>query len=377
MAQENHGFVDLILAAQIIRHLPVTGLDRAAAVLDNDLLIRNQLRNDRSDFQLTPTVGNDREFPLDIAHGGGQMLELLQLQMIHQFIHRIGVGADSPVHPLLTVETEDVQDILVTIVVLLDLRALVINAVNQIAQRIVDLVPEGAALDLQFFALYKDAGVQDGIGDQLPGALFIGRRLLLPSADDRLDRLRQQSNVPALDILADLHGVLDLFKVRILVREQEDRLVLRRFHHQNLIPAAVQIGGHREHPQLHRAGERADHGLVHHLVKGEVVILVIFIFLADVEISVDDVSNFLRYIRAVDHRLPDLAGDILLVIRQEGIGFTVAGNIVLAIQAVQGLLHLLPHVDLIRADFRDHECGDVVQIRFDLVIHIADQIQEL
>lgn len=161
MAQGDHGFVDLILAAQIIRHLPVTGLDRAAAVLDNDLLIRNQLRNDRCDLQLPPAVGDDGEAPLDITHGGGQMLELLQLQMVHQFTHRIGVGADGPVHPLLTVETEDVQDILVTIVVLLDLRALVINAVNQIAQRIVDLVPEGAALDLQFFALYKDAGVQD------------------------------------------------------------------------------------------------------------------------------------------------------------------------------------------------------------------------
>ena len=77
------------------------------------------------------------------------------------------------------------------------------------------------------------------------------------------------------------------------------------------------------------------------------------------------------------HRcISDLSLNILLFIGQEVISIARAADIVLAHQTIQGLLHLLPHDDLIHPDIIRHQDDDIVQICLD-VIDITHQIQQL
>ena len=208
------------------------------------------------------------------------------------------------------------------------------------------------------------------------GSLFVRRGLLLLSTDNMLDCFRQLGNVTALYILTDLCSALQIIKVRILIGEHKNCLVIHiRAHQQSLISCIIQVRGYCQDAQTNRAGQLTNRGLVDDLIIRE-VIFPVFEFLTDVQIPKDNLRDRLNNSSAIYGSIADISFNILLIVRQEGIGISVSRNIVLRNQTIQRLLNRLTHVDLVSTDIIHHKGRDVIYVGLN-IINISDQIQKL
>ena len=76
----------------------------------------------------------------------------------------------------------------------------------------------------------------------LLGGFFKGCRLLLLAADDVLDAFRKLHDIAAFDIFADFCCALEIVEIGILIRKDEDRLVIHlRAQKQGVFSGGVEI----------------------------------------------------------------------------------------------------------------------------------------
>ena len=113
---------------------------------------------------------------------------------------------------------------------------------------------------------------QNSSRDVFSGSFLIGSCLLLFSANDVLNCLRQLRDVTALDIFADLSCAFQIIKIGIPVRQTQNRFVVQlRTHQQHLIARIIQICCYCENAQTHRAGQLTNGCFIDDLVVGEII----------------------------------------------------------------------------------------------------------
>ena len=106
------------------------------------------------------------------------------------------------------------------------------------------------------------------------------------------------------------------------------------------------------------------------------VILAVFIFLCRIDFAVDRLRNTLDDLCAVNRRILDVDGNILFLIRQEGVGIAIAGDVVLRQKAFQRSRDGCAEGNLVRVNIVDHQDGDILNVRLD-VLNIADEVEQL
>ena len=201
-------------------------------------------------------------------------------------------------------------------------------------------------------------------------------RLVVAVADDPLDAIRHLRHIPLLDILADLHRLFQLIKVGRVRRENDDCFVVDpRVHDKPLVSNAVEVACHGDDAKPHSASGRTVQRSINVLIVGK-VILAVFIFLCRIDFAVDRLRNALDDLCAVNRRILDVDGNILLLIRQEGIGIAIAGDVVLRQKAFQRSRDGRTEGNLVRVNIVDHQNGDVLDIRFD-IFNVADEVEQL
>ena len=210
-----------------------------------------------------------------------------------------------------------------------DITELGINTFNQTGQCRFNLILHRRSLDRTCLTRHIYISFENSSGNMLFGSLFVRRGLLLLSTDNMLDCFRQLGNVTALYILTDLCSALQIIKIRILIREHKNCLVIHiRAHQQSLIACIIQVGGNCQDAQANRAGQLTNRGLVDDLIIRE-VIFPVFEFLADIQIPENNLRDRLNNSSAIYRSIADIPFDILLIIGQECIGIPVSCYVVL------------------------------------------------
>ena len=101
-----------------------------------------------------------------------------------------------------------------------------------------------------------------------------------------------------------------------------------------------------------------------------------FEFLGRVDLTKHRLGDALGDLVGVYHRVFNVNGNILLLIRQEGISVPVAGYIVLGLKPLQGSGDRGTESNLIRADIIHHQGSDIINVGLD-VIDVAHQVEQL
>jgi len=137
------------------------------------------------------------------------------------------------------------------------------------------------------------------------------------------------------------------------------------------------IGGHSQELQTHTTGNSTNGNAVHHRVECK-VILAVAVFLGGVDIGEDHLCDPLHDGGGIHRGLvSDGSLDILFLIGKEVVRLAAPADIVLTQQTVQGLPDSFTQGDLVHPDIVGHEDDDVIQICRDVIIDVADEIQEL
>ena len=251
-----------------------------------------------------------------------------------------------------------------------------VDALHQAAEGGVQLVFGAPSLDSHDLAVNHHFGVHNGFFQIALGPILQMAGLLLALADDVLDGLGQLRDILLLDIFADLHGLLQLVIIGGVAGEDYDGLVVYLgLHDELLIGVLIVVAGHGDDPQTDTATGGAIERFVDVLVIGEVVSAMLE-FLGWVYVPKHRLGDALGDLVGVYHRVFDVNGNILLLIRQEGISVPVAGYIVLGLKPLQGGGDRGTESNLIRADIIHHQGSDIINVGLD-VIDIAHQVEEL
>ena len=271
---------------------------------------------------------------------------------------------------------EDSENISVAVHELIDHVELGVDALHKALHRLIQLVLRRAVFQVKDLAVNVELALDDGFFNQAAGMAFQLPCLVVTVADDPLDALRHLRHIPLLDILADLHRLFQLIKVGRVRRENNDCLVVDlRVHDKPLIPNAIEVACHGDNAKPHSASGRAVQRLVNVLIVGK-VILAVFIFLCRIDFAVDRLRNTLDDLCAVNRRILDVDGNILFLIRQEGVGIAIAGDVVLRQKAFQRSRDGRTEGDLVRVNIVNHQDSDVLDIRLD-VLNITDEVEQL
>ena len=269
---------------------------------------------------------------------------------------------------------EDGKNIGVAVHKLIDHVELGIDALNKALHCLIQFVLRRAVFQVEDFAVNIELALDDGFFNQAAGMAFQLPCLVVAVTDNPLDALRHLRHIPLLDILADLHRLFQLIKVGRVRRENDDCLVVDlRVHDKPLIPNAVEVACHGDDAQPHSASGRAVQRLVNVLIVGK-VILAVFIFLCRIDFAVDCLRNALDDLCAVNGRILDVDGNILFLVRQESVGITIAGDVVLRQKAFQRSRDGCTEGDLVGVNIVDHQDSDVLDIRLD-VLNITDEVE--
>ena len=371
------GFVDLGLLAQEVHQAAFFLADHRTAIVDLDFLLDNQTGNQGCNVDFLPAVG-DRLIPaLHIAHRGLEHLLVLQLQPLTDLIEGVFVvRAQSGEADFFVCAVEDSENISVAVHKLIDHVELGIDALNKALHCLIQFVLRRAVFQVEDFAVNIELSLDDGFFNQAAGMTFQLPRLVIAVADNPLDALRHLRHIPLLDILADLHRLFQLIKVGRVRRENNDCLVVDlRVHDKPLVSNAVEVACHGDDAKPHSASGRAVQRLVNVLIVGKVV-LAVFIFLCRIDFAVDRLRNTLDDLCAVNRRILDVDGNILFLIRQEGVGIAIAGDVVLRQKAFQRSRDGCAEGNLVRVNIVDHQDGDVLNVRLD-IFNVADEVEQL
>ena len=371
------GFVDLRLLAQEVHQAAFFLADNRAAIVDLDFLLDDQAGNQSGNVDFLPAVG-DRLIPaLHIAHRGLEHLLVLQLQPLTDLIEGVFVVRAQPGKADLFISVvEDSENIGIAVHELIDHVELGIDALDKALHRLIQLVLRRAVFQVEDFAVDIELALDDGFFNQAAGMAFQLPCLVVAVADNPLDALRHLRHIPLLDILADLHRLFQLVKVGRVRRENDDCLVVDlRVHDKPLISNAVEVACNGDNAKPHSASGRAVQRLVNVLIVGK-VILAVFIFLCRIDFAVDRLRNALDDLCAVNRRILDVDGNILFLIRQEGIGIAIAGDVVLRQKAFQRSRDGCTEGNLVRANIVNHQDGDILDVCLD-IFNVTDKVEQL
>ena len=300
----------------------------------------------------------------------------MQLQPLTDFIEGVFVvRAQSGEADFFVCAVEDSKNIGVAVHKLIDHVEFGIDALDEALHRLIQFVLRRAVFQVEDFAVNIELALDDGFFNQASRVAFQLPCLVVAVPDDPLDALRHLRHIPLLDILADLHRLFQFVEVGRVRRENDDCLVVDlRVHDKPLIPNAVEVACNGDDAKPHSASGRAVQRLVNVLIVGK-VILTVFIFLCRVDFAVDRLRNALDDLCAVNRRVLDVDGNILFLIRQEGVGIAIAGDVVLRQKAFQRSRDGRTEGNLVRVNIVDHQDGDVLDVRLD-VLNIADEVEQ-
>ena len=300
----------------------------------------------------------------------------MQLQPLTDLIEGVFVvRAQSGEADFFVCAVEDSENISVAVHKLIDHVELGIDALNKALHCLIQLVLRRAVFQVEDFAVNIELALDDGFFNQAAGMTFQLPRLVIAVADNPLDALRHLRHIPLLDILADLHRLFQLIKVGRVRRENNDCLVVDlRVHDKPLVSNAVEVACHGDNAKPHSASGRAVQRLVNVLIVGK-VILAVFIFLCRIDFAVDRLRNTLDNLCAVNRRVLDVDGNILFLVRQEGVGIAIAGDVVLRQKAFQRSRDGRAKGDLVRVNIVNHQDSDIFDVRFD-VFNITDEVEQ-
>ena len=301
----------------------------------------------------------------------------MQLQPLTDLIEGVFiVCAQSGKADFFVCAVEDSENISVAVHKLIDHVELGIDALHKALHCLIQLVLRRAVFQVEDFTVNIELALDDGFFDQASRVAFQFPCLVVAVSDDPLDALWHLRHIPLLDILADLHRLFQLIKVGRVRRENDDCLVVDlRVHDKPLIPNAVEVACHGDDAQPHSASGRAVQRFVNVLIVSK-VILAVFIFLCRIDFAVDRLRNALDDLCAVNRRILDVDGNILFLVRQEGIGIAIAGDVVLRQKAFQRSRNGRTKGNLVRVNIVDHQDGDVLNVRLD-ILNIADEVEQL
>ena len=301
----------------------------------------------------------------------------MQLQPLTDLIEGIFVvRAQSGEADFFVCAVEDSENISVAVHKLIDHVQLGIDALDKALHCLIQFVLRRAVFQVEDFAVNIELALDDGFFNQAAGMTFQLSRLVIAVADNPLDALRHLRHIPLLDILADLHRLFQLIKVGRVRRENNDCLFVDlRVHDKPLVSKAVEVACHGDDAKPHSASGRAVQRSINVLIVGK-VILAVFIFLCRIDSAVDRLRNALDDLCAVNRRILDVDGNILFLIRQEGIGIAIAGDVVLRQKAFQRSRDGRTEGNLVGVNIVDHQDGDILDVRFD-VFNVADEVEQL
>ncbi len=371
------GFVDLGLLAQEVHQAAFFLADNRAAIVDLNLLLDNQAGNQGCNVDFLPAIGDCLIPALHIAHRGLEQLLVLQLQPLTDLVESVlVVCTQSREADFFISAVEDGKNIGVAVHKLIDHVELGVDALDKALHRLIQLVLCRAVFQVKDFTVNIELALDDSFFNHTAGVTFQLPCLIVAVADDPLDALRHLRHVPLLDVLADLHCLFQLVKVGRVRRENDDCFVVDlRVHDEPLISDAVEVACHSDDAKPHSAGGRAVQCLVHILIVGK-VILAVFIFLCRIDFAVDCLRNALDDLCAVNRRILDVDGNILFLVRQEGVGIAVAGDVVLRQEAFQRSRDGRTEGNLVRVNIVDHQDSDVLDVRLD-IFNVADEVEQL
>ena len=255
----------------------------------------------------------------------------MKLKPLADLVQRILVVCTLTVEGNLPVirSIQDGKNVCVALYETVDHVELGIDALNQTVHRGVQLVFRVASLDVHDFAVDNDLCTDDSFFNIATRSFFQNTRLLLPLADDVLNAFRNLRYIPLFDIFADLHRLFQLIKIRRLIGQYNDCFIVDlRIHNEPFVRRTVVVACNGHNAKPHSSASRAIQGLVNVLVIGE-VILVMLEFLGGIYFSVNRLCNAGDNLRTVNRCILDVNGNILFLVRQEGIGIAVARNVVL------------------------------------------------
>ena len=268
---------------------------------------------------------------MHIAHRGTEHLLILKLKPLADLVQRILVVCALTGEGNLPVirSIQDGKNVCVALYEPVDHVELGIDALNQTVHRGVQLVFRVASLDVHDLAVDNDLCTDDSFFNIATRSFFQNTRLLLPLADNVLNAFGKLRYVPLLDILADLHRLFQLIKIRRLIGEHNDCFIVDlRIHNEPFVRRTVVVACNGHNAKPHSSASRAIQGLVNVLVIGK-VILVMLEFLGGIYFSVNRLCNAGDDLRTVNRCVLDVDGNVLFLVRQEGIGIAVARNVVL------------------------------------------------
>ena len=204
-----------------------------------------------------------------------------------------------------------------------------IDTLNQTVHRGVQLVFRVASLDVHDLAVDNDLCTNDSFFNIATRSFFQNTRLLLPLADDVLNAFRELRYIPLFDILTNFHRLFQLIKIRCLIGQHNDCFIVDlRIHNEPFVRRTIVVACNGNNAKPHSTASRAVQGLVNVLVIGEVVLAVLE-FLGRVDFPVNRLCNAGDDLRTVNRCVLDVNGNVLFLVRQEGISIAVARNVVL------------------------------------------------
>ena len=210
----HHSLVHLGLLSEVVYQAAVIPGDDSAAVLDGNLLLRNETGNEGCDVDLVPPIGNGFVPPLYIPHrdGGANGFQFQPLADLIEGVLVVGAGTHQA-EVGVRAAVENGQNIGIALHKVIDHVQFGVDALHQTTESRVQLVFGASGLDGHNLAVDYHLGIHNRLFQVTLGTILHMASLLLPLTDDLLDAFRQLGNIFHLDIFTNLHGLLQLIIV--------------------------------------------------------------------------------------------------------------------------------------------------------------------
>ena len=305
------------------------------------------------------------------------MLPFAHLHKLADLVERLRVGRVHAEHGFLLVFAgEDAADVLIALRKRGHKVQLAVNVLDQVAHRLIQRVLDVLRADVHPFSRDVERALDDGFFEQRCGGSFVLVRLALPRLNDLANRFGELADVAALDIFRDAQRLGDFVVIAVAVQQHDGLAVRAGLQAQAAVAALRQIGFSGHDAQADAADLLAADAVVHHLVVGEIVAVLVAVFLAGVKVAEHRFADFADDLGRIDERAADVVVDFLFFVGQEEIDFAVARDVVFMHQPVKRLLNVAAHSDFVIMYVGYHQRAEVFQIACHAV-HIADEEQQL
>ncbi len=248
------GLVNLGPAPEEVREPAVISGDVGAAVADDDLLPGNEPGDEDRNVDLPPAVGDGGVPALDVTYGDADHPGGLEFQPLADLVEGLLVVCTCAGDNSRFAAVQSLHNVLVAFRKAGDLVEAGVDAVHEICQGGIQLVPGAGSPDIRLLAVNVDSRLDNRRLYPLPGFVFQSPGFPLPSADDFLDALGQVDNIPLFHVLVDLQGQFQTFVVVFAAVQDQDRLVVDLgLHHKPPGVCPAPVAGHGDDAEPHAA----------------------------------------------------------------------------------------------------------------------------